>query len=105
MAYYKQKENKIVIVLFVLVILFFSAAFLGRDYILNYIDKSISVQETASNLYSDAVKKEFNINEEELLDLSLFEKEKFQKLKENPVSLPGFRAGKNNPFNVLRAND
>lgn len=97
---FQQKENKIILIVFIVIILIFSTLFVIRDYIFNYINKGVNSNDYSSNIDTDIVNKEFEIEQESLLDISVFEKEKFQELKEWRILLPEFKAGKNNPFNI-----
>jgi hypothetical protein len=100
MKNFQQKENKVILIVFIAIILIFGALFAARDYIFDYINKGADSNGYSSNIDPDIVNKEFEIEQESLLDISVFEKEKFQELKEWRISLPEFKAGKNNPFNI-----
>jgi hypothetical protein len=99
-----QKEDKIILTVFVLIILVFGGLFIVRDHIFDYISKG-AYSEKNLKLGADIVDPEFNIEQENLLDISVFEKKKFQDLQEDHILLPDFQTGKNNPFDVVESDN
>lgn len=97
----RNTENKVIITLFFVVIIIFAGLFLGRSYILNYINSSVSLNQTTSELFSSATSKDFDIDREQVVDLEIFSNQKFNELEKNSFSLPQFRAGRKNPFQSI----
>ncbi len=94
----KDRVNKIIISLFVLVIIFLGVFYFFRENVFQYVDKNFSLGKTSSELISSNLSRKIDFEDEDLLNSDLFNRPKFQNLKTNSISLPRFQTGKNNPF-------
>ena len=98
MSNFQSRENKFIIVLFFVVLLLFGGVFVAREYIYYYIETNIDLDKTTFDLFSPTASREIDISNVEVIDVKIFDKEEFQELQRNPISLPRFNTGKKNPF-------
>lgn len=96
----RQQEDRIILILFIFICLILGAVFVFREHVFQYIDERVSLEESASDLLSSVAEQEVKVYKEDLFDLSLFENEKFKDLERDPVSLPRFKAGRKDPFDI-----
>ncbi len=100
-----QKENKIILIVFILIVFIFAALFAGRNYIFNYFNEIAGFEEGSPGSSQEVVDKKFDIQEKDILDTSLLEKREFQNFEKYNISLPELKVNKKNPFRTAGSGD
>lgn len=98
----KNKTNKTVIFLFVLILILIGIFVLFKEQVFQYIDSRISAGKTSSESISSKLSQEVEVEKEDFINNDVFERPKFQDLERSRISLPRFQTGKNDPFKPYR---